>query len=174
MEKMKKVGTLLLNIILIFVVLCTIIFSFSFIQMKLKKTKHINLFGYTILQVETGSMADTINIKDIVVVKLTKDVSPNDIITYLQKDVLITHRIVKITDNYIVTKGDANNSLDNPITKDEIIGKVIYIIPKIGIWQKVLATPKVIISGSITILLLYIVSSNKGKSKEECIEKRKE
>lgn len=111
-------------------------------------------------------MAKTINIKDIVIIKITKEVNKNDIVTYFDGNVLITHRIIEMSNKNIVTKGDANNSKDNPITKDQIVGKVVYIIPQIGIWQKVLTTPKVIISGSISICLLYFVCTSKDKRKD--------
>ena len=48
-----------------------------------------------------------------------------DVITYTSGETYVTHRIVSITDENIVTKGDANNTMDEPITKDNIIGKVV-------------------------------------------------
>lgn len=164
-ENLRKIGTICLNTILIIVIVITIIFTYSFIQMKRKNTKYINIFGYTVMQVVTGSMADTINIKDIIIVKLTNQIDKDDIVTFQEENILITHRVVEIENDIVTTKGDANNSYDTPIKKQDIIGKVVFIIPKVGIWQKVLTTPKVIISGSITICLLYFII-NKDKRKE--------
>lgn len=162
---MKKIGIICLNTILIIVIIVTIIFTYSFIQMKKNNTKYINLFGYTIMQVVSGSMADTINIKDIIIVKITNQVNKGDIVTFQNENILITHRIIEIENDTVTTKGDANNTKDTPIKKQDIIGKVVFIIPNVGIWQKVFTTPKVIISGTITLILMYFIVNNKDKRK---------
>jgi len=170
-ENIKKIEKILINKILIIVIIIAFIFGISFIQMKRNNTKYINICGHTVMQVATGSMSNTLNIKDIVIVKLTKDVDVNEIITYEKDNKLITHRVIEINNEKIITKGDANNSIDSPIKNENVIGKVIFIIPKIAVWQKVLTTPKVIVSGSITLCLLYFLSTSKDKRKEECIKK---
>jgi len=38
----------------------------------------------------------------------------------------------------MVAKGDANNSTDKPITGEQILGKVVSIIPKGGLIKKAL------------------------------------
>ena len=48
-----------------------------------------------------------------------------------------------------VTKGDANNSKDEPISKEQIVGKVVKIIPGFGIIRKTILNP-------IFIFLSYI------------------
>ena len=119
--------------------------------------KYINFCGYTIFQVITGSMADTIQIKDIVIVKLTQDVEVNDIITYKSGEDFVTHRVIKIEDNKITTKGDANNSEDNPITKDEVVGKVVFIISNVAVWMNVFRTPEVLLAIIFTIIMIKIL-----------------
>lgn len=163
---MKKFGKIFFNILFVLIIIVTVIFIISFFIMKKNNNKYINIFGYTIMQVATGSMSNTLNIDDIVIVKITKEVNENDIITYEDNNSLITHRIIQKNGKKIITKGDANNSQDKPITKEDIVGKVIYIIPKVGIWKKVLVTPQVIISGSITLCLLYCACTSKDKRKD--------
>ena len=172
---MKKIGNILINSILVLVIIITIIVVICFAIMKKNNQQYINVFGYSIMQVVTGSMEDTIKVKDIVIVKITKDVKNNEIISYEDNNKIITHRIIKITDNYIVTKGDANNSEDKPITKEKVVGKVVCIIPKVAIWQKVFASPPVFISGSITIILLYLVYVNKDEEEKKgniCLDEK--
>ena len=106
-------------------------------------------------------MADTINVKDIVIVKLTKDVKENDIITYRNGENFVTHRIIRIEDDQIITKGDANNTEDNPITRNDIVGKVVFIISNVAIWINVLKSPQVIIAITISILAIWILFKNK-------------
>ncbi|MDR0530980.1 MAG: signal peptidase I [Oscillospiraceae bacterium] len=54
--------------------------------------------------------------------------------------VYLTHRIIGIKDEiagikglYFITKGDANPSADPPIMSSQVIGKKVFVIPKIGI-----------------------------------------
>lgn len=151
-EILKKIDfvTVILLIILAIV-------SYCYAQIKLFNNDYINFCGYTIFQVITGSMSGTIEIKDIVIVKLTDDVKENDIITYRSGEDFVTHRIISINENEIITKGDANNSEDSPITKQDIVGKVVFIISNVAIWINVLKSPEVIIAIIITIITVCIL-----------------
>lgn len=162
MELIKKILKKIdfLTIILI-VVLVIVLYCYA--QLKIFGEKYINFCGYTIFQVITGSMADTIQIKDIVIVKITDDVKINDIITYKSGDNFVTHRIIKIDNEKIITKGDANNSEDEPITKDVVVGKVIFIISNVAVWLNVLKTPQVIIAIIITIVIIWLLFFYKKK-----------
>lgn len=57
----------------------------------------------------------------------------------------------------MVAKGDANNSTDKPITGEQILGKVISIIPKVGLIKKALLSPEVI-KISIIFIIFIVVS----------------
>ncbi|HIT71018.1 MAG TPA: signal peptidase I [Candidatus Scatovivens faecipullorum] len=151
-EKLKNIDFVAIILIIILVILL-----FCYSQIKIFGKKYINFCGYTIFQVITGSMADTIQIKDIVIVKLTQDVEVNDIITYKSGEDFVTHRVIKIEDNKITTKGDANNSEDNPITKDEVVGKVVFIISNVAVWMNVFRTPEVLLAIIFTIIMIKIL-----------------
>lgn len=59
-----------------------------------------------------------------------KDCTEGDIITYYSPDFeeYITHRIVAVGDDYVVTRGDANDINDpTPVIDDMLYGKVIAI-----------------------------------------------
>lgn len=96
--------------------------------------------NFKVLTVESGSMAPSIKMGSIVVVKPMKDYQIGDVITFgemTKAASLITHRIfeveVKDSQNFYTTKGDANNGPDQKqITEKEIIGKVLFDIPWIG------------------------------------------
>lgn len=90
---------------------------------------------------------------DMPVVQGKADYKEGDIIVYraltcdtralVEKEPII-HRIVKIDERGVIhTKGDhnagQNNLYENCIQKDQVFGKVIFIIPKLG-YVKVLAT----------------------------------
>lgn len=164
----KKILEIILNIIILIIVIIAIFVVYNFVQTKILNKEYCNIFGYTIFQVSTGSMSNTIEVDDIVIVKLNKEnLKENDIIVFKQDENIITHRIIKKENDKITTKGDANNAEDNPIKQDDVIGKVIKIIPNIAIWKKVLKTPKVIISIIITITLFIISISLKDEKEEQ-------
>ena len=81
--------------------------------------------------INTGSMEPTIRIGDVVKVKKQREYKVDDIITFKESnsyfDTYITHRIVQIAGDKIITKGDANYINDEAISKDQIIGKVVKI-----------------------------------------------
>ena len=167
MNKLKKIiskiSEAILNIFLmIAIILAIIAICYSF-QTKILKKKYANIIGYTAFEVVTGSMANTINVGDIVFVKITESVSENDIIVYESEDGIITHRLISIDGENFIAKGDANNQEDDPIKKEQIIGKVIKIMPEIAIWRDVLLTPEIIILITISISLIGIVISLSDK-----------
>ena len=152
-----------LNIIYIILAIVVIILIYNIIQVSILNKPYMNIFGYTLFQVKTGSMSGTMEIGDIIIVKLTKDVNKNDIITYEQEQMLITHRIIETQNGSITTKGDANNSEDEPISQDEVIGKVVYILKNIQIWKNVFRTPEVYTLIIITLVLFGITVSIEEK-----------
>ncbi len=111
----------------------------------------------------SGSMLPEIQIKDIVVTKRIPEekLQVGDIITFVSPDprfggISITHRIIeKLYDDskgiYTYrTQGDANNVADAvPVPNDNILGKVILKIPKLGYIQDLLSS-----KGGLIILVL--------------------
>ena len=169
MKKTRKINMIgcILNILITVVVVITIIGLYYMAQVKILNKDYANIFGYTFFEVATGSMANTINIGDIVVVKVNEAFKENDIIVYKEENSFITHRVIKIDGQDLITRGDANNSEDKPIKSDQILGKVIYIIPKIGIWRRVLASPEILGMIIISIILLGVVLMLTSKTEKE-------
>ena len=89
-----------------------------------------HIFGYKPLFIMSGSMEPTIKTYQLVLsVPVTADeVSVNDIVTYTSPSGLrIIHRIIDITDEGFVFKGDNNAKSDENIVKADQIGyKVIW------------------------------------------------
>lgn len=150
----QKIISLILNILLVIVTIMLIIGFYYIYQIKVIQKDYANLFGYTFFEVATASMSPTIEVGDVVIVELTKEVKENDIIVYQDGDSIITHRLITKKDNELIAKGDANNSDDKPIKEDMLLGKVIRIIPKLGIWRKIFISPE--IAGLIMTLLVLI------------------
>lgn len=81
---------------------------------------------YYFFQVASSSMESELHINDLIVVKSDDDYRVGDIITYEVDGTYVTHRIVFISDNGIVTKGDANSVCDEMISVDDVVGKYVY------------------------------------------------
>ena len=168
-------------------------------QIQVQKDLYSNIFGYSLLEVKSGSMEDSIKIGDAVVLdiiepqtsrkniekdKLTEEelilvkesLNIGDVITFVKNNNLITHRIVQLDDNSLITKGDANNANDKAITYDEVVGKVINVLPEIGIWKKILTEKVVLIPLLISIMLFMsaiLLNTKEDNNKErELNEKR--
>ena len=166
MKKLKIVSKIFFSVITIALLLVVVMVVYNFFQISVLNKKYSNLFGYTFFEVATGSMSNTIEINDVVIVKITKDIKKDDIITYLNDEEIITHRVVEQNDEQFITKGDANNDLDKPIQRDMVLGKVVKTIPRLGIWFKVFTDIKVIISIIITIILFGLTLSSKREGKQ--------
>ena len=167
MKLLEKIVKIVFNIIIVLMFFLVIIVSYNFIQINILKKQYSNFLGYTVFEVTTGSMSGTIEINDVILVKITQDVKKDDIITFQKKGEIITHRIIAENDDLLITKGDANTGNDTPIQKKDVIGKVTKIFPRFGIWVKVLSDTKVIGSIIITVILFGLAVSSKKEEKQE-------
>ena len=138
----KSVKELVLNVILDILIFLLgfvlIVFIYNNIEVKVLGNDHASFFGYSLFEVQTGSMKNEINIGDWIIVKYTDDISLNDVVTYKKGKNFITHRVVEAYKNTYVTKGDANNTKDDAISKKQIVGKVVKVLPHFGFVKKTL------------------------------------
>ncbi len=79
-----------------------------------------------IYEVKTGSMEDGIHVGDYIFTYKCDKYNVGDIVTYDVNGFFVTHRIVEKNGNKIITKGDANNVVDEEIDEKSIKGKMIY------------------------------------------------
>jgi len=95
--------------------------------------------------VYTGSMEPAIPVGSVVVIKPAdpETLKIGDIICFrLSEPTSITHRIINITDEGFITKGDANEDPDQwTVKKENVIGKVTSTIPYIGYIGYFVRTP---------------------------------
>ncbi len=103
-----------------------------------RKSPVTSVYGYSFLVVETGSMSGTIEEGDLIVVSGTDDYKVGDIITFMPEGDKIptTHRIIRIDGQNYYTRGDANGNAEDPrpVTKDNILGEVVNVIPGVGLF----------------------------------------
>ena len=164
MKKAQKIVGKIVNVLLVIVVIAILFCAYCVFSIKVLHNKYINIFGYSVFEVATGSMHGAIEIDDAVLVKIGSDYQKDDIITYQNGDDFITHRVISVQDDLVITKGDANNVNDNPVEKNLVLGKVVKVLPKLGVWKKVLLTPKVIALILVTLFIFSILFSYDGKA----------
>ena len=140
MKVIKKIFDIFIDMIIVLVFIITI--YLVYLNIKGKNTFYVKVFGLHFDVCETNSMEPTINVGDLVVSVVCNDkteINNGDIITYyyqrVGKQITITHRVIEINDDYYITQGDNREVSiipDKEITKDKILGKMVFRIPKIG------------------------------------------
>jgi len=129
---MKKVGNILLDILIVLVVLIALAMSVMVISSKASGVP--NVLGYTPVTVQTDSMVPTFNVGDLLIIKQvnTNTLKVGDVITFKEivdrKQILNTHRIVEIIDAggliKFETKGDHETQNDlNAVVNVDVVGK---------------------------------------------------
>lgn len=124
-------------------------------------------FGIGTAVVMSGSMEPTLSVNDLVVIGEDESYAVGDIVVYQSSDGLVIHRIVKIEDEMITARGDANNAEDDPIPSIYIKGKMILAIPHVGgAARAVKSLPGTLILLAAAVLL-FEMSWRKEKAGDE-------
>ncbi|MEG1048613.1 MAG: signal peptidase I [Bacilli bacterium] len=166
MSIIEKISNFLLNVLIIMFSIVLLVSIYNSIQIKIFKNDYSNFFGYSVFEVQTNSMADAINHDDWIIVKLTKNVKLNDIITYKEEKEFITHRIIEIYKGTYITMGDANNAKDDPVDQKQVIGKVVKVLRNFGTIRKTFFNKGVLIALIITLVLINFILRKKGNKEE--------
>ena len=130
--------------------------------------------------VSSGSMEPYLNVFDVLVVQGNEsfeNIKEGDIIVFDRPsghDRVIVHRVNEILNDeprILRTKGDANPAsipgTDFPITEQEYIGKVVYIVPQIGYVTRILTPPINYIIIAVIVGIMIIKQFGKSRSKPE-------
>jgi len=134
--------------------------------------------------VASGSMIPVLEVYDVLIVQghePFEDIKVGDIIVFNRPsghDRVIVHRVESIIGEdpkIIRTKGDANVAsipgTDFPITQEEYIGKVVYVVPQIGYVTQLLKPPInyiiiVIVIGVMIFKQMYKNKNEKNSDKQ--------
>jgi len=155
MDHLKKVVKIVVNILTVILLIILSIVIYGKCSVSFFDKSYPNYFGYTIFEVASGSMKPTLNVNDVIIVKIGNDrLQKDDIIAFKSDKSIVTHRIIFIdSENDVLTvKGDNNNTIDKPINKGQVIGHVVKVLPKLGVWKKVVAEPKILAVIFVTLL----------------------
>jgi len=140
------------------------------------------VLGVTPMVVLSGSMSGErnghIEVGDLIFITKAKpkELNKGDVIAFMDGGMVVTHRIVDIAVSEngkyeFTTQGDANNSPDiSPATEDELIGKYVLRIPKMGNVAMFAQTPigmVLFIGVPLTVFMIYDAIRRKKYNKEE-------
>ena len=122
-----------------FVIIIIIAYGTPIALTKVFKTEH------PIASITSSSMWPALKKGDIVLIKAVskEDIQVGDVIVYQNPKGFTIHRVVKLKEEVLITRGDANNVNDKPVKYEEVVGKMIewngkpFRIPylgKISVW----------------------------------------
>lgn len=178
----KKIFRYILYLIIISLFSIFIFLAYYVISYKIAESKKTNP-PFSLLTAISGSMEPVINKNDIILIKKVnvETLKVGDIITFYPSNNIFaktsfTHRINEIIKENnsleFITKGDANDNVDITIVEStDILGKVILVIPKLGIFQNyvvkngriifILFIPSIIFLISLLIKCIKIIKRKK-------------
>ena len=134
MNWFNKIKVVLGRILTAFLVLILGMNLYTIWQRNVKGEMNPKVFGYSTAVVLSGSMEPEISVNDMVIVKEMDEYDTGDVIMFRKDGSLVTHRIVQVTDLGLLTRGDANNTLDEGVLDPgNVEGKVVAVIGGIGV-----------------------------------------
>jgi signal peptidase I len=151
---LKKIPLTIITTILIIV--------FPFVVLTLISSRTSALFDTRSFIVQSGSMQPLFPVGSTVYAQQRSTYSVGEIITFLNDEKKnITHRIVateqKDNQTFYITKGDANKTVDSAVVaKNQIIGKVFFYVPYLGIVTTYLKSPLYFIGFIVVPGLIFI------------------
>jgi signal peptidase len=134
--------------------------------------------NYNMYVVRSGSMEPVINVGDAVVIgpldgPFGDGLQDGSVVTYRHGAELITHRVLSIEGDALVTKGDAVEDPDPwPVTRQDIRGVYLFRIPYIGYASSFIRTPlgryvAILVPGAILVALLFREARKRKKAQTQ-------
>lgn len=164
--KNKGILIKILSIIIFFCILANIIFL---INSTIKKIDYFNLFKISLLSMDNNLMGDEIPQNALVITKEYEkfsDIDIDDNIAYYINGKIRINKVVgkEIVDGEEIYRTKSNNNYlmdKEEISKNAVIGKVVAVIPFLGIIFKILQ------SKIITILIIFFLIMKYKHNKNE-------
>ena len=115
----------------------------------------------------SGSMEPVLSVNDLILVKSQDEYKLGEIVVYQANGELIVHEIIKIDGKEITTQGRATGSPDDPISIDDVKGKVILSIGGLGLAVKIIKMPIVTIIALLFSVWLLLKSYSKENEEDD-------
>ena len=115
-----------------------------------------------------GSMAPTISVNDLLLLRGRESYEVGDIITYISpRGSLVTHRVQEVSEKGYIAQGDANNIPDDEISSQRVLGQTVLVIPGIGGIVDGIVSPAGIIFLGCIFALVWLINIVRGNQNED-------
>lgn len=148
----KKTKNILRTVLLVFIALTIGMNIYALNASRLAGNAVPMPFGVGAAVVLSGSMEPALSTGDLLFIAQKDTYEIGDIIVFQEGRIAVTHRLIDKTEEHFITKGDANNTNDAPISPSQVKGKVVCAIPLVGYLVNAIKTP----IGTLAIILLAI------------------
>jgi len=149
--RIGRIFSTLVTILLAFILCANI---YTIIIRETTDNPQPDVFGWSWAIVISGSMEPHIHVNDMVVVHHQDDYNIGDDVTFIDaKGSVVTHRIIEKHEDHFKTQGTANNTADPDITHEDIIGRVVFVLPGMGAVIEFFRTPV----GMMMLLLVGVI-----------------
>ena len=159
-KEFKQKISLFANILMWGVSLLLFVFCLSNLYQQIgNPDKAVGFFNTGNAVVVSESMVPYLEKNDFIIYKATpiEKLAPQDVVVYKRASgdghILIVHRLLSISDGYAITKGDNNAIQDEPFDADNIVGKVVVIVPQLGLLMDALSSVK----GVAVLAILFVL-----------------
>lgn len=118
---MKKFLKFILNIVIYVAIVAAIVYGLpKFLTWYLGT-------NYPIAAITSGSMWPVLHIGDLVLIqKISKEeIKVGDIVVWRNQKGFTIHRVTKLNESTLVTKGDGNFTSDEPVRYSDVIGRTV-------------------------------------------------
>ncbi len=161
---MKK--KLVLRIILIVFISILIGYTLYGVSSNLSGNRAGLPFGFGMFVVESGSMEPELYVGDFIFVTRASRYIEGDTVVFQDGKSLVVHKIKTINGDEVITKGENNNTEDDPIHYGDIKGKVRFSIPKIGYVIDFIRSTPVTVALLAVAVFLYVYSLRRERQDE--------
>ena len=176
-SKLLVVGNVLTTVFTVLLALLVVFHLAIFVKGKVTGERCPTVLGFGTAVVISGSMEPDILVNDVILIHAQDSYAVGDVITFRTDGNCVTHRVIAISldesGNVIyTTQGDSNNTVDDPVPADRIVGKVILVIPAMGYLQEFLQTPLgflvlTLLAGAMIFVPEYLKSLKKKNKTPE-------
>lgn len=156
MSILKKILNVVKIVMIVFLISFIICFGSIVYQKKVLKSLMPNLFGYAGGTIVSGSMQPNIMIGDYVIVSVNGGYDVGDVVMFRRGNSYIAHRVIEVFDDGVITKGDANETEDKKISKDDVVGPVVKVVKGFGNFLTFLSKYKYLIFVIIVAIVILL------------------
>ena len=155
-RKLRRIGSTVSTLLIaveVLIILCIVICRIS--------GNIPSVFGYQLYVIVSPSMEPEIKVGDMIISKEYggQELAVGDVVTYMGREgdmagKVITHEIVEINGEQIITKGTANTAEDPAIASDDILAVMVYKTVILSVVYRVISST----AGFICLVLLPLVA----------------